>query len=121
MRSKRNPLALKRAVFGMLMLVMSIGMVANVQAQSSTVGNISGTVRDPNGATVPKAEVVILDEKTQNSRTVTADDNGFYSIPSLPVGRYTVSTAPQGFKKSLASVDLHVNENLTVNLALEIG
>ncbi|MEN3331390.1 MAG: hypothetical protein V7641_755, partial [Blastocatellia bacterium] len=121
MRSKRNPLALKRVVFGLLMLLVSIGLVADVQAQSSTVGNISGTVRDPQGAAVPKTEVVIVDDKTQTSRTVTADDNGFYSIPSLPVGRYTVSTAPQGFKKTLATVELHVNENLTVNLNLEIG
>jgi Carboxypeptidase regulatory-like domain/TonB-dependent Receptor Plug Domain len=121
MRSKRNPLALKGAVFGVLMLLLSIGLVADVQAQSSTVGNISGTVRDPQGAAVPKAEVVILEERTQTSRTVTADDTGFYSVPSLPVGRYTVSTAPQGFKKSVASVELHVSENLTVNLALEIG
>jgi hypothetical protein len=121
MRSKRNPLALKRAVIGVLVLLTSIGLVAGVQAQSSTVGNISGTVRDPQGAAVPKAEVNILDEKTQTSRTVTADDNGFYAVPSLPVGHYTVSTAPQGFKKTLASVDLHVSENLTVNLTLEIG
>ncbi len=121
MRSKRNPLAWKGAIFGVLMLLLSIGLVADVQAQSSTVGNISGTVRDPQGAAVPKAEVVILEEKTQTPRTVTADDAGFYSVPSLPVGRYTVSTAPQGFKKSVASVELHVNENLTVNLNLEIG
>jgi hypothetical protein len=121
MRSKRNPLALRKAVFGMLVLFLSIGFAANVRAQSSTVGNISGTVRDPQGAAVPKADVVVLDEKTQTSRTVTADDSGFYSVPSLPVGRYTVSTTPQGFKKTLASVELHVNENLTVNLTLEIG
>src|ERR1051325_7903170 len=112
MRSKRNPLRLKRTVLRALLLLVSIGFWASVQAQTSTVGNISGTVRDPQGAAVPKAEVTILDEKTQTSRTVTADENGFYSVPSLPVGRYSVSSAPQGFKKSVATIELHVSENL---------
>ncbi|HJQ23580.1 MAG TPA: carboxypeptidase regulatory-like domain-containing protein [Blastocatellia bacterium] len=121
MRSKPNPLALKGTALGVLVLLFGIGMCANVQAQTSTVGNISGTVRDPQGAAVPKAEVTILDEKTQTSRNVTADENGFYAVPSLPVGRYSVSSAPQGFKKSVATIELHVNENLVVNLNLELG
>src|ERR1700754_4290972 len=99
MRSKQHPLAFKWIVPVVLLLCANIGFLADVQAQSSTVGSISGTVRDPQGAAVPNAEVVILDEKTQKLRSVNADDNGFYSLPSLPVGRYTVSTAPQGFKK----------------------
>ncbi|MFL6212780.1 MAG: carboxypeptidase regulatory-like domain-containing protein [Blastocatellia bacterium] len=121
MRSQRNPLAWKRAVFSVLALCLSLGLLAEARAQSSTVGNISGAVRDQQGAGVPKAEVTILDERTQTARTVTTDDTGIYSVPSLPVGRYTVSTAPQGFKKTVATVDLHVSENLTVNLNLEIG
>src|SRR5215471_5304967 len=101
-------------------LILSLPTLAH--AQTSTVGNISGTVRDPNGAAVPKAEVVIQEERTGQSRTVTADENGFYSAPSLPVGRYTVSSSPQGFKKTVNSgLDLHVNENLVVNLTVQVG
>ena len=74
------------------------------------------------GAVVPKAEVVITEERTGASRTVTADDEGFYSAQSLPVGRYSVSTAPQGFKKTVATaVELHVAENRVVNLDLQLG
>src|SRR5215204_734137 len=99
------------------LLLLSIGLLFGVYAQSSTTGNITGTVRDPQGAAVPKAEVTIMDEKTGVSRTVSATDDGFYNATSLPAGIYTVSTAPTGFKKTLtAGVDLHVNENKTVNL-----
>jgi hypothetical protein len=35
---------------------------------------------------------------------------------------YTISTAPTGFKKTISTgVDLHVNENKTVNLDLQVG
>src|SRR5215217_4434417 len=105
-----------------MLLLLSIGLLVGVHAQSSTTGNITGTVRDPQGAAVPKAEVTIVDEKNGVSRTVTATEDGFYNATSLPAGIYTVSTAPTGFKKTiLTGVDLHVNENKTLNIELQVG
>lgn len=104
------------------LILLSIGLLVGVHAQSSTVGSITGTVRDPQGAAVPKAEVTITEERTGSSRTVTATDDGFYNFTSLPAGVYTISTAPAGFKKIVTTgVDLHVNENKTVNLDLQVG
>ena len=105
-----------------MLLLLSIGLLVGVHGQSSTAGNITGTVRDPQGAAVPKAEVTVTDEKTGASRTVTADDDGFYNIPSLAAGVYTVSTSPAGFKKTITTgVQLHVTENKVVNLDLQVG
>ncbi|MDQ2935925.1 MAG: carboxypeptidase regulatory-like domain-containing protein, partial [Acidobacteriota bacterium] len=105
-----------------VVLILGVGLLVGVQAQTSTVGNISGTVRDPKGAAVPKVEVTITEERTGSSRTVVSDDDGFYSAPSLAVGRYSVSASPQGFKKTIASgVDLHVAENRVVNLDVQLG
>jgi hypothetical protein len=104
------------------LLLLSIGLLVGVHAQSSTTGNITGTVRDPQGAAVPKAEVTITEEKTGVSRTVRATEDGFYTATSLPAGVYTVSTSPSGFKKTVTTgVDLHVNENKTVNLDVQVG
>jgi hypothetical protein len=103
-------------------LVFVGALFFTVYAQTTTVGTISGTVRDEKGAVVPKAEVSIQSQGTGISRTVNTDDNGFYLAPSLPAGTYTVSSAPQGFKKSVAAgVDLHVAENRVVNLDLQVG
>jgi hypothetical protein len=104
------------------LLLLSIGLLVGVHAQSATTGNITGTVRDPQGAAVPKAEVTITEERTGASRTITATEDGFYTATSLPAGVYTVSSAPSGFKKTVTTgVDLHVNENKTVNLDLQVG
>ncbi len=122
METKQGRLARRRTFFPALVLVWAIGFFIGVDAQTSTVGSISGTVRDPAGAVVPRAQVIIQDERTGFSRTVVANDEGFYSAPSLPFGRYSVSTAPQGFKKTVSTgLDLHLNEHLVVNLTLEIG
>jgi hypothetical protein len=105
-----------------LVLVLIGALFMSINAQTTTVGTISGTVRDEKGAVVPRAEVSIQGEGTGISRTVNSDDNGFYLAPSLPAGRYTITTAPSGFKKTVAQeVDLHVAENKVVNLDLQVG
>lgn len=111
-----------RLAMQVVLVLLSVGFLVGVDAQTSTVGNISGTVKDQNGAAISKAEVVIQEERTGFSRTVITDDDGSYSAQSLPIGLYTVSTAPQGFKKSvLSGLQLHVNESLVLNLAVEVG
>ncbi len=108
---------------GLQVVLIAIGaLLFSAHAQTTTVGTISGTVRDEKGAVVPKAEVSVQGEGTGTSRTVTSDDNGFYLVPSVPAGRYTITTSPSGFKKTVASgVDLHVAENKVVNLDLQVG
>ncbi len=105
------------------LLLLCAGLLVGVHGQSATTGTITGTVRDPQGAAVPKAEVTITEEKTGTvARTVTATEDGFYTATSLPAGIYSISTSPTGFKKSVTTgVDLHVNENKTVNLDLQVG
>jgi len=113
---------LKRPGLQAVLILLAIGFCVGAYAQVTTVGTISGTVRDPKGEAVPNAEVLIEQESTGFSRTVKADDSGFYIVNSLPVGRYTVSTSPSGFKKTVAApFDLHVSENRVVNLDLQVG
>ncbi|HEY0080757.1 MAG TPA: carboxypeptidase regulatory-like domain-containing protein [Pyrinomonadaceae bacterium] len=109
-----------RVVLAMALALAMLGLAAH--AQTSTVGSISGNVRDAQGSAVPRAEVTILEESTGQTRTVTTDEDGAFSVPSLPVGRYSVSTAPQGFKKTIATgIDVHVSERVVVELTLEVG
>jgi hypothetical protein len=105
-----------------VMLLLGFGLLGGVHAQTSTVGTISGTVRDPQGAAVPSAEVTIEEETTGQTRVVRTDEDGEYSAPSLPVGRYSLSVGPQGFKRTVApGIELHVNDRLVVDITLEVG
>jgi hypothetical protein len=104
------------------LFILSLGLFVGVHAQTSTAGSISGTLRDPQGAAVPNAEVTINETATGQSRTVKTDADGFFNAPSLPVGRYVLSTSPHGFKKLVApDIDVNVSARVVLDLTLEVG
>jgi hypothetical protein len=120
--SSRKPFALYRVWLLALLLLFGAGFLVGVQAQTSTVGNISGVVRDANGASVAQAEILIQEETTGFSRTVKTNDEGFYSAPRLPLGVYTITATSSGFKKAARTgVQLHVADDLVINFDLAIG
>lgn len=64
---------------------------------SATTGSISGTVKDPTGAVIPGATVTVTNTATGVQMKTTTNDSGFYSFPSLPVGRYDLRVEEEGF------------------------
>src|ERR1700740_3732382 len=72
--------------------------------------SILGTVVDPSGAVIPGATVVVTNQGTSASVTLTTDGNGNFIAPVLPLGAYSVTASAKGFKT-------YVRENITLRLA----
>ena len=98
-------------------------IVAVRQAHPQDIfGTINGTVTDTSGAFVAKAKVTITNEATQISRSVTADDKGYFAVEDLPVGQYTVTADQDRFKTLKKTGNILVaGGHLTVNVTLEVG
>src|SRR5262245_39287001 len=62
-------------------------------------GSIIGMVRDPSGAPVPRVQVVAHCQDTNEERSATTNDEGYYEFPLLAAGKYRVRAEAQGFKK----------------------
>ena len=103
--------------------LLSIILVASQSALAQTVvGRISGTVQDANGAGVPNATVKVVNNANNSERTVTSDENGFYTITNLPVAVYTIEAEAKGYKKALVSgQSVTADARLTVDMKLEVG
>jgi hypothetical protein len=88
--------------------------VALAQLNTSTM---DGTVSDPQGSMILRAEVTVTNSLTgQAMRTVT-DDRGHWAVPSLPTATYSVSVAAPGFKKAeKRDVKMDAGIPATVNL-----
>jgi hypothetical protein len=84
--------------------------------------SISGTVKDPSGASIAGATVTATNTETGISQTQTTNGQGFYSFQSLPLGKYTIDVQEKGFKAyRQRDLTLDVNSALMVDATLQVG
>jgi hypothetical protein len=102
-----------------LLIVAGIGSLRVAFAQTD-LGSLSGTIRDSAEAVVPNCQIEIKNARTSTTRSVTTDQNGYFNVPSLTVGPYTVSATAAGFKHLVTTVDVTTN-GATANLQLSVG
>src|SRR5438874_11883393 len=122
MRSTQNT-GRRRSTITIVGLMLLIMLGAAISSSGQTIfGRISGTVKDSNGSAIPDANVTITNAATNLVRTVTTDEDGFYTATNLPVGTYTILVVRDGFKKAQqAGVVLAADARLTQDVTLEIG
>lgn len=103
-------------------LWLMAGTVAFAQSTAGTAA-ISGVVRDPSGAAVPDAKVVITTGTQGAIRTATSNSGGIFTFPALlPGSAYTVTVTASGYADYEArDLDLRVGQNLNLNVALTVG
>src|SRR5580704_2133552 len=83
-------------------------------------GSVTGVVQDATGASVPKANVVLVQVGTDVTRAAVGDANGTFNFVSLAPGTYEVTAEAAGFAKTVEKIDLTTNQTLTVNLTLSL-
>jgi hypothetical protein len=70
--------------------------VAAASAQT-TNADLSGIVVDASGARLPKARLVLQDDKTKSVRNAVTNHDGVYQFVSVPTGTYTMTVRGTGF------------------------
>jgi hypothetical protein len=93
---------------------------AIVFAQSTAT--LTGTVKDPSGAVLPGAQIVIRNLGTSVDRTLVSDSAGQYVAPSLAPGDYAVRATANGFgtftvQRLTLLVDAHSNLDIALSPA----
>jgi carboxypeptidase family protein len=88
----------------------------------ATNGAINGTLNDPSGGLVPGAQVTLQNIGTDDTRTATTNDSGFYQFNNLPPGQYRVVVKQSGYKQlTQEPIQLQVDSTLQINLTLSLG
>src|ERR1700759_4697938 len=65
-------------------------------AQSSYTAQLSGTVSDSSGGVIPGAKVILTDEGTGVSSTLSTDERGIFVFTGIRPSTYTVSASADG-------------------------
>ncbi|HEX9930327.1 MAG TPA: TonB-dependent receptor [Pyrinomonadaceae bacterium] len=95
---------------------------AGVLAQSTVTGGIRGTITDPQSAVLPNVAVTVTNAGTNQTQTVTTDENGVYVASNLQPGTYTINITQTGFAPFTGNnVIVEVGQVTTVNIPLTVG
>jgi TonB family protein len=117
----RRRLTLKDRCLTLIPAVLLVAAASLVTAPAQT-GNasISGIVRDPSGAVVPEAKVIISDGRGQE--TVRTNEVGKFEFSGFPDGKYSLKVLKPGFRE-FAKPDIEASAAAPVqlNVTLDVG
>jgi hypothetical protein len=103
--------------YGVLPLILFAAGSAYAQT-----ARITGRVTDATGAVVPGTSITVTNAGTGAERKVSANEDGYYTVPLLPPGAYRLQVDHQGFKPITRSgVILEVDQRAEINFVLELG
>lgn len=98
-------------------LVLSTSLLAQTDNAS-----VSGTIKDPTGAVVPGARIVLTEERTGFERRTTTNESGLYVFTSIPPGDYSISVEAAGFKTITRTNNRILPSGAAgIDITLEIG
>ncbi|HKM66198.1 MAG TPA: carboxypeptidase regulatory-like domain-containing protein [Candidatus Acidoferrum sp.] len=108
--------------FLLLFLIMFVVAVNSSFGQAGTsFAQLNGTVLDPSGGSVGKANVVLREVNTNHVYNATASDNGYYVIPNLPPGQYELKASFTGFAPyTQTGIVLRVGQMATIDVTLKL-
>jgi Carboxypeptidase regulatory-like domain len=86
-------------IIGFAFLFLAALFVARTLLAQTTTGSIQGTVTDASGSVIPGVSVRCTSTATGQVATATTTGAGFYVLPLLPPGEYTVEFNAPGFER----------------------
>ena len=70
---------------------------ASILSAQTFRGTLLGTITDATGAVIPGVSISVKNMDTGIERTTESNSDGAFTVPELPVGRYSVSATKTGF------------------------
>jgi hypothetical protein len=108
-------------VFRVLACVLVFGSLMTMRAFAQTA-QISGSVMDSSGGSVANTTVTALNVGTGISRATESNSDGYYSIPLLGPGNYTVTARAKGFaEQMIPGITLSVGSAQVLNLTMQVA
>jgi hypothetical protein len=102
-------------------ILLCLFLTCRASAQTIVTGGFSGTVTDPTGAIVPETTLTLTNFSTSESFVSNSTATGGYAFALLKPGDYTLAIKKDGFKTTSRKVSVLLAQNLTINIAMELG
>lgn len=90
--------------------------------QSSTTGNLQGIVLDSTGSPMAGASVTLRSLSSGATRSLQSQDDGRFSISSLPIGSYSLRVGQPSFNPvTVEPLNISVGQTVTQRIVMNIA
>ena len=105
-----------------ILLCLALAPVGTITKAQTTQGEIAGNVLDSSGAVISNAIVTAKNESNGSVFNATSSTVGAYRFPSVPLGRYTLTTTAAGFKSTVnTGVEVRVGSTTAFEITMSAG
>src|ERR1039458_6930243 len=105
-----------------VLLQVVLFVVTFCGAAWAQTGSVTGTVKDPSGAAIAGATVVVTSPERGITRQMATNSTGEYNESALQPGSYDIIVTAPSFKKyQVKGLKLDVGEKARVDVTLEVG
>src|SRR6476660_3331206 len=87
----------------------------------TTMGGVSGTVRDQTGAVIPNVAIGLTNTATNAVVNTVTNEVGFYIFPSVAPGTYTLSAQSPGMQKFEGTFTVRVADRVVIDPSMTPG
>lgn len=84
-------------------------------------GGLQGFVEDASGGRIRSATVTASHHATGVTRATTTDAAGWFTLPNLPLGDYSVSATAPGFRETSARAAVTISQTQRLELKLQVA
>jgi len=102
------------------LLWFCLAVTSSILAQDT--GQITGTVRDPSGASIANAQITVSGSEGGANRVTKTNSDGEYVVGGLAGGTYDLQIEAPGFRKYQAKgIVLRVAQKIRADATLQVG
>jgi hypothetical protein len=116
-----DSMRLRNIRWSVSVLLLSVSLFPESDAQTTTSGALAGVVTDQSSAIVQDADVEITDQAKGTVQSTRTDREGAYRFFFLPPGRYTLTVTHPGFREQKRTVNVLLGPPVSLNLTLTIS
>ncbi len=104
------------------LLLLLIALASPRVTAQVLYGSLVGTVTDQSGAAIPRADVKAVNPETGETRNITADDSGRFTIGNVLPGAYELHVSAAGFRPvTTTNVSATINTVTRVDVQMQLG
>src|SRR5580692_8990612 len=105
-----------------IILIITCATVPELAWSQQVTAAITGQITDPSGAPIADASVAAKDTARGTLLTTETNAGGFYNLPRVPVGEYTIRVEAKGFQIAMhPAFQLELNQSARIDIQLKVG